>query len=441
VSDALQVRAARWRNILLGGASAGAARAVGIGCNLLLVPLALALLGTDGFGLWATLLGLASFAGMLDLGTGYRLQNYAAESAALGQHAQIHTGLRLTLCICVSVAAVASLLSLAIGSDRWATLLGIGGTTLQTTLGHALPWLTGLCTLVLPANLGLRLASGLQRNWLVGASQAAASVAALAWVAAGGTLKLSPALLLAGMLLPPILTGLGLLWMLARWLPTATAAGDATAISPRLWLRTSLPFFVPQLSGGLRTAAPPLIIATLLGAAAVTPFNLIQRLLHFLSQPQQWLLDPMWSAYTDAASRRDRPWIERGLLLSLVASAAFVATPMLSALWWGPHFLEWWTAFPAASIPAGLMLWLTLWQVGIVLTQPLTICLNGLGRMLGQAIYGPPCTIAGLAGMVWLGTSQGLGPAAAPPALATLFANLPCAWWDVRLALRRLPGA
>ena len=202
--------------------------------------------------------------------------------------------------------------------------------------------------------------------------------------------------------------------------------------------RESLPFVVPQLSGAVRATAPSYIIAGLFGAAAVTPFNLIQRLLNFLSQPQQWLLDPLWSAYTDAASRRDEAWIRRALRLSLAATLALAVLPLASAVFWGPRFLEWWTAFPASALPARLLPWLVAWQIGLVLAQPFTIVLNGLGRMRGQMLYGPPCTAAGLAGMVWLGAEHGLGTACAPAALATLLGNLPCAVFDARLALRRL---
>jgi O-antigen/teichoic acid export membrane protein len=295
--------------------------------------------------------------------------------------------------------------------------------------------LVALCCGLLPANLGLRLASGLQRQWVVGTSQAIVSLLTLLLTVLCVGLEVAPRWFLAGSLALPILINGGLLAILWRRLPAESPDADRPAI--RHWLREGLPFFVPQLSASLRANGPSFIIASVLGAAAVTPYNLIQRVLNFVTQPQNWLLDPLWSGITDAASRADYTWIRSVLRLLLVLSTVCTVLPLLSMLGWGPWFVQWWTGFAASNLPGGLLAWLVAAQVGIVLIQPFTICLNGLGWMRGQMIYGTITSVLSLGAMAVLCPRWGLATALAPTAILLLGFNLPCAWWDVRQVMRR----
>ena len=436
MSETGQARAARWRNIVLGGASAGVARATAVICSLVQVPLALRFLGVEGFGLWVTLQATVAFLAMLDFGLGYRLQNHVAQSAATSRLGEIRHAVRAVLLLTAGLGALLAVIALAAGPVFWSTLLGVDDPRLRAATAPHLGWLVALGCGTLPANIGMRLASGLQKNWLVGASQALVGLVNLAIVAACAIAGSPAVLLLAGTLAVPLVANTILTVLLLGRLPPALSAQPEPSPIAR-WVREGLPFFVPQLSASLRVNLPPFIIAALLGAAAVTPYNLIQRLLNFIAQPQVWLLDPLWAAYTDAVSRADYAWIKRALRFSLAGSAVFTLLPVLSALWWGPGFLQWWTGYPAAMLPAGLLLWLVVWQAGLVLTQPFSYCLNGLGRMRGQLFYGTLSVALSLVAMALACPRYGLGLAVAPAALIMLLFNLPCAYLDVCQVARR----
>lgn len=433
-------RARRSRSILLSGAAAGGARATAMVCSLLQVPLLLALLGAEGFGLYATLQAFVGVAGMLDLGLGYRLQNVVASHQAQGAHAEIHRAVRLVARLSASLALGLAIAVLLPGSGFWAGVLGVNDPILRTQVGSLLPALLALGAISLPANLGLRLASGLQRPWLVGASQAAASVLTLGVLLVCAVLHVPIALVLGTTLAVPLLVNAVVLLRLWRSLPSA----PAVAVAPgeiRRWIRESLPFFVPQITAALRTGAPPFLIATFISAAAVTPYSLITRLLNFISQPQNWLLEPLWPAYTDAAARGDHAWVRRALAWSLAGSIAWALVPMVSVLGWGPRFIAWWAGFPTDGLGHGLLLWLVVAHAAVVITQPLTLCLNGLGQVRGQTIYGPISVVLGLAGTAWMCRQQDLNLAFAPLALLMAGFNLPCAAVDIRRLLRRLVSA
>lgn len=435
-NEETEARAGRHRAILFGGASAGVARAAGMVCGLIQVPLALSVLGREGFGLWATLQATVAFIGMLDFGIGYRLQNSVAECVATKTWGEIRRSVRSVAVLTLGLAGVLAVIAMAAGAAFWTDLLGIEDLKLRETTAPYLSWFVVLACVSLPANIGIRLASGMQKNWLVGASQALASVINLAfvlWCVAAGA---SAVVLLTGTLLVPLAANGALLVALWRGLPSTTPTNpDARATSR--WIREGLPFFLPQLCGSLRVNLPPFIIASVLGAAAVTPYNLIQRLLNFVAQPQSWLLDPLWPAYTDAAIRGDLAWTKRALRLSLIGSAVFSLLPILSVLGWGPRFVQWWTGYPAASLATGLLFWLVVAQAALTMTQPLTLCLNGMGRLHGQAIYGTISVIGGLIGMAFVCQNFGLGQAVAPIALVLALFNLPCAYLDLRRQLSR----
>jgi O-antigen/teichoic acid export membrane protein len=323
------------------------------------------------------------------------------------------------------------------GRELWLDLFGIKSVTLRRELG---PWLGPMLAFncaTLPASLGLRLAAGLQWTWLVGVAQAAVSVATLVVATICTWQQVSPVWFMGLALALPILVTGGLTVSLLRGLPRGVSYGQPPTLQElNAWWRAGLPFLVPQVAGSLRLTAPPLLLAALLGADAVTPYNLVQRLLSLIAQPQGWLLEPLWPAYADAAARGDHLWIRHTLRWSLASSVVFTIVPLLTVPWWGPAFIEWWTHYRAVAIPLGLLWSLTLWQAGLTLVQPLTYCLNGLGRMRGQTLYGPPCVVVSLAGMAWVAATQGLSLAAAPAAVVTFLVNVPCSIGDVRLAMR-----
>jgi O-antigen/teichoic acid export membrane protein len=340
----------------------------------------------------------------------------------------------------LGLATVAIGIVLLAGGIFWNGLLGIEDQNLSRATVPYLAALISLGCASLPANLGARLASGLQRNWLIGASQALASIVNLLVVAVCATTGAPAVALLAGTLAVPVAINAVLLVVLWRQLPPATPmAGAPVPISQ--WWRDGVTFFIPQLCASLRANLPPFIIASALGAAAVTPYNLIQRLLNFIAQPQGWWLEPLWPAYADATSRGDYAWITRALRLSLAASAAFSLLPVVSMLGWGPRFLQWWADYPAAALSPGLLLWLVVHQAALALTQPLTLCLNGLGQLRGQMIYGTAATAVSLIGMVIVTKKFGLELAIAPMAFAMGALNLPCACLDVRYQLKHLTAS
>lgn len=370
---------------------------------------------------------------MFDLGTGYRLQNEITRAAAEGRLAAIRAEAGTVLWIVHTVAAVTAFIALALPSDSVLAVLGAKSEPLRNELAPVAPAVLALNCFTLPSLLGTRLAAGWQRHWLIGATQVFTTALTLAFAAGGLAAGISPAMFLVVATAIPIVINGALTFWLASQLPGTTNYWRPPRFAAlRRSLQSGVAFFVPQFAGAMRFSAPPIIIATFLGGTAVTPFNLLQRLLSLLAQPQSWFLEPLWPAYADAATHADYHWLRRTLWLSVRATFVFTALPLLTALFWARPFIEWWTGTGAALIPSVFLFWMVLWHAGLALTHPFSYCLNGLGRMRGQMLYTPVTVVVGLGGMAAIVTFQGLTMAAAPFALVTILFHLPCVVLDVR---------
>lgn len=435
-------RRTRWRNVAKGGASAFASRAIAVGCAFLQVPIALSFLGAEAFGVWAMLQALAGFAAMLDLGMGYHLQNAASAANAEGRLDRLASVLRSTGWIATGMALLIAVAGCGVEGESWVRLLGLVDPELRAACARWSWLLVIIAAIGVPCGIGGRLATGVQQSWLTGVTQAVSSFLTLLLVALFAWLKVPAVLFLAvATALPIAVNGALTVAMLHRL--SLGAALRSLPAPTAVWsdLRRGLLYLVPQLSASLRQTVPSFIIAGILGAAAVTPFNLAQRLFNLLVQPQLWLMEPLWAAYADARARDDGAWIRRTFWFSFLASGALTVAPVLLARWWGAGFLEWWTRHPTSEFTPALLGWMAVWYAATALIQPISYLLNGLGRLRGQVFYGSCTTAIGLFAMAPACRLGGLDLACLPFAVAVLVVNLPGAILDLRQALRTLSPA
>ena len=114
-----KARRARERSIVAFFATSLAQRGIGVFCQFAQVPIALHYLGSEGFGLWVTLMTLNFVVSSSDLGIGFGVQNRIAEALGAGDcdgaRKVFVTGLCFLLGMMVVLLAV--LISLCLLSD------------------------------------------------------------------------------------------------------------------------------------------------------------------------------------------------------------------------------------------------------------------------------------------------------------------------------------
>lgn len=378
----------RSRAIRLGAQLGVGARVVSVGCTLLQVPLALHLLGAEGFGLWMTLTNAAGILTLGDFGVGLSARTVLAEAAARGQPGAVRTlaarALGRLALIGIAVALLGSVLA---WSVDWATVLHVTSPELRRQLPYALTALAILSGLAIPATLGAALAAAFQLTWLLHLGVAIGGAATLALVAAAAWGQASWLTLVLGALALPVLfnivIGLCVMRRELRHLP-ANVAIDASE-AQRL---TALGrwFFVNQAGAFFMVMGLPLLIAGIAGPIAAAAFNLLQRLFNLVSQTHWMTLSAFWPAYSDARAHGDHAWIRRAHAQSWrLTWLVFVPAMALLAVV-SRTLIAWWVeAPPSLNLP--LLVSVAGWFALQLLGQPPALLLNGLGAIRRATLF------------------------------------------------------
>ena len=160
----------------------------------------------------------------------------------------------------------------------------------------------------------------------------------------------------------------------------------------RVILKTGTLFFVQQLCALSLFTAPAVLISAILGAAAVVPFNLAQRLFSLLLVIPNGILPPLWPAYAEAKAKGDWAWISRTLYRSLGAVTGLTIVPMAVVAYFARDLLRLWTGSHEQSVilPSALLVgMLFVWNALVVMQQPLRVHAGGVvGGAPGDFVLG-----------------------------------------------------
>lgn len=381
-----------------------AARAVGIVCQLLQVPLVVGALGDEAFGLWMTLTSIANLVQFADLGLGIGAQNRLTEKFTLAEFAGART---LFGSVFVFLAGV----GLVLGTGLTLLLPALDLPALfhlrdPVTAGQAplaalaLGWV--FCA-GFPLGLAQRLAFARQEGWMHNVAQAAGSIASLVLVAWGAHAGWSLAVLVTAaqgsLLLGPALLLVVQLAQL-RWLDPRRLSLHFGSV--RELLGPGAFFSVQQIVSTVMFSLPQVVISASLGAAAVTPYNLVQRLFNLFAVVQNAFLLPLWPAYTQALARRDFDWMRSALRRSFQATALGCVAPLLVCAAFAPPLIRLWLGDGSVE-PGWLLVWLLcLWNILTFLQQPCLYLLVAVSEVRRCTYYSLLSAVIGTALMCGL---------------------------------------
>lgn len=414
------------------------ARGLTVALALAQVAIALPYLGETRYGAWMLLQAIAAAVHICDFGIGLGTQQ--AMAAALASQApeearQIaRTGAWWLAAFGALVLVGTVILSFFPAWLQWAGLEKWSDEVLPAALALAV-----FTAAALPLNMAPRLAAAAQMHWIQGVWAVVGSATTLLWVATMAAVSGSLTLVVGGAACIAVLQNLGMGWHALhrlRW--GGQSWGTLPAERRRQLLQTCGGYAVPQFGQALVQGAPAAALSLAGGPAAVTAFNLVQRLLAPLTQAHGLVLTSLWPAYTEAAARRDAVWVRQKFRESLLFTAGIVLAMGMVASQAG-SIVAIWTRHSVDALPSALV-WTTLgWLVALVAIQPFSALLIGFGewRALARAaIVGYPLTGAAF----FIGTIPGQ-PVAVLAFGATVAAItlLPLLVRQARRLLQRLP--
>jgi len=433
-------RGRRIRAIVFSVGVSGAARIVSMACMLLQVPLAIGSLGSEGFGLWMALTSAVSLLAFADLGMGNGIQNRVATAHGNDDPEAIRRAYVSGVVLLTGIGTLLLLVALfTLPWVNWAQLFGVREKSLHPSVPWAFAWtVLGFCV-GLPFTSVQKLLLGLQKGWVLGIANLFSSAATLGLVALCSWTHAGLAAFVGLTTIPLPLANLVLgLWLHRTHSHLRISRKGVSRQEIRCLASLGGQFFIPQLGAAILYSAPSLIISNVLGAAALTPFNLCQRIFGIFQQVQHLALAPLWPAYAEARERNDYLWVRHTFLLSWVGSAVALFCFCAVLLGMGSQIFAAWVGTTSSLPSPSLIHWFALWTFVGGLGIPLAYLLNGLGQLRGVILYGSINLCASLAGMLILVHFWGVPGVVASLSISYIIFVVPANYFDVALALRKV---
>jgi O-antigen/teichoic acid export membrane protein len=380
----------RYRRAGFTSVVAFSAKAVGVATMLVSVPLALNYLGADSYGLWLTLSSFALMLGFADLGIGNGVLN--AVSGAHGRddrrsaRAAVSSGFFM---LCAVGGALLAIFAVIYPFVPWERVYNVTSADAVNDAGPTTIVFVIVWALSIPVGLVERVQLGYQRGYVNYAWQAAGSVFALAGLilaieANAGT----PWLVLAlagGPLLAGLLNGVVEFGWVRPWLRPAWSHAARPVV--RRLISVGLMFFILQATMVTTYFSDNLIVAQVLGSAAVPQYAVPAKLFGFIVTVISMLVWSLWPAYGEAMTRGDFAWVRRTVVRTLVLTLVLTTGPALLLVLVGRPLIQLWvgdSVEPSLWLLAGLAAWAVVSGVG----GAVAIFLNGAGILRFQVVCG-----------------------------------------------------
>jgi len=422
--------------------TSGIAKAIGILASLISVPLTYRYLGPERYGIWMVLISIITAMSFADLGIGNGLMN--AISDAYGKDdrrlAQRHMTSALALMLLIGfVFAIAG----AVGYPLvpWLRLLNVESQAAAAEGARAFLVLYASFVVNLPLGVIARAQAGLQKAYIAQVVNALGSMLCLGAILVVVWLRGSLVWLVFAFVSTATAATLLNGWVLFRefpWLlPTRHAFSSAAAGKI---FDLGILFFVLQCAFVLSYTSDNIVIAQVLGAAAVAVYAVPQKLFSSVSTLVSMAINPLWPAYGEAIARGDVAWVRRTFFASLLAILAFTFPVCIVLVLLGPHILRV-AVGKSFHAPPGLMIALAVWAVVWALTTAVTAFLNGAGILREQAglvVFASGCNL-GLS--IYLTLRLGVIGVCLGSILTQLFIISPFYFFLVRGLLRRTAGS
>lgn len=371
--------------------------------TLLMVPLAVHYLGKEQYGLWVAVSSLVAMLGFMDGGAGNATINMVAHASGTKEDnlAKIVSTAFFSLMALALIGCLLFLLAFPFVS--WGKLLGVAEPNLLSDL-HVVVMIVGLFFFVnIFVTLVGKIQRGLQEGYLDSFWNGVAAVLSLLFVYIAiqkntGLVGFVIAFL-AGPMLAYLASNIHYLYVCRKDLRPRLANFESS-IAKNLFAVGGM-FFVLQITATIQGQADNVIIANMLGAGAVTNYEICMKLFLMVPMLFSLLLTPLWPAYREAFTNGDMQWVRRIFLKSL-RWALFVSIPsafMLVLL--GGKIIELWIG-PEVVPSTGLLVGCGIWLVFLTLGNALAVFLNGLQLVKIQLIVATSAGILNVALSIWL---------------------------------------
>jgi O-antigen/teichoic acid export membrane protein len=353
----------RYRRVVLTAGSSLISKSITVLTSLISVPLTLHYLGMERYGLWMTISSIMVFLSFADLGLGNGLLN--AISRADGFDNKIEASIAVSSAFFILSGTAIFLYVIFWIAYPYIPFERIFNITSDIAIRESGPAIAiFLLTYLINIPLGIieRIRLGYQEGYKNQLWLSVGSILGLAGVLIAIYFKASlPWLVLAmagGPLLATFVNGFYLLvfsrpYLFPRWKYFSLSISKSLLGMGMIFSALQFFYFFGNYP------VDNIVIAQILGASAVTPYAVVQKLF-LVTLLAQYFLMPLWPAFGEAMARREHAWVRRTLNRALILSlglGVLIGLPLLVfgkrivLIWVGPNVV------PSTILLLGFTLW------------------------------------------------------------------------------------
>jgi O-antigen/teichoic acid export membrane protein len=422
--------------------AAGIAKAIGLFASLISVPLTYRYLGPERYGIWMVLISIISAMSFADLGIGNGLMNAVSEAYGKDDHrlAQQHVTSALVLMLCIA-AFLALAGAVSYPFLPWARMFNVKSEAAAAEGAMAFLVLYASFVINIPLGVITRAQAGLQKGYTSQIVNACGGILSLGAIVLVILLHAGLAWLVFASVFAIIIATLFNGWILFREYPWLLPSWQAyRASSARKIFKLGMMFFVLQCAVALAFTSDNIVIAQILGAAAVAIYAVPQKLFGFVSTVVSMGISPLWPAYGEALARGDVSWVRRVFFGSLWLTLA-ITVPLCTLLAFaGPWILRV-AVGKSFHAPMSLLVVLAVWGVVSSVSIAISTLLNGTGTVKALAIVSVFVSISNLAVSILLTRRLGVIGVCLGSIITQLVIAFPASFFIIRNLHRKTESA
>lgn len=410
----------RTRRLLATGSASVVVQFIGVTTTLVVTPLLVRGLGAVQFGIYATIASTVSWLGLAQIGLTPSVLNELSTEKALKspRSGAVAVSSATAIQVVISGALLAGLVATA-PFVSWADAFN-APTALESAASTAALILFTTFIVQIPLGVGKVAFEAHQQGYIAQGWQLGSYLLRLGFVVVVVTMGGSLPMVALAITLPAVLAQLGqyghAFWgAYPEWRPRATLASWRVG---RALLGVGADFLILSIAGLVIAATDNLVIAHVVGPAAVTPYAVTFTVTQLPTVFTLLILQAAWPAYREA-STTDIPWL---LQMHRRIRRMSIGVPLLAGvvfLFVGRDFIELWAgseAVPTRSVLA--------WLVAVAAIQgvllPAGRMLTVLGATRTNALLGATNAAINLPLSIMLANSSGVAGVAAGTAVGYL---------------------
>jgi O-antigen/teichoic acid export membrane protein len=145
-------------------------------------------------------------------------------------------------------------------------------------------------------------------------------------------------------------------------------------------------FFFIQIAAVLIYSTDNFIINYFLGAEQVTVYNVAFKYFMFATMAMNIVLEPFWSAFTEAQSKNEKKWMKISII-NLLKISALASLVVIVMIFIADNFYLLWVG-ESIQVPIMLTIFMGINTIQQLFMQPLVMFINGVGKIKLQLIIG-----------------------------------------------------